>query len=194
MYRELFEFLGATAFQKAIWKDGEIWTSGIVGILGGVWIYNDVAVAEFIRTNFANILTVASIIFGFVMSTLVFYLQAALTWSKEARVQRVADKLIDWHIWTVLWLVFLIAYTIALWVFDHFVKMNAAFLGITFGFHVFVATYSGTQILNHVLTIRWVFRKRAQLVDRPLQPAPNLPPAQDVPPVPEGVDVPQNPA
>src|SRR5688572_24539719 len=115
MYKELFSFIGSTVSQKSIWKDGEIWTALLGGIASGIWYYNDPDVIVRIRSHFTDLLQATSIIFGFVLTALFFHIEAAGTWKSDKRIERVTTKLISWHVWTVLCMLFLIAYVIALW-------------------------------------------------------------------------------
>lgn len=163
MYRELAEFLGHIAFQKSIWKDGELWTAVAGGVACTVWFYYDPAVIEGIREHLADLLSVASIVFGFVMTTLVFYAQAASTWSKNPRVRKVAEKIVDWHVWTIVCLLGLIAYILFLWLAGGYLGSATIRQAVAFGFLAFLALYCCLQIVNHALIVRWVFRRSSDL-------------------------------
>jgi hypothetical protein len=166
MYRELGDFLWYMARHKPVWRDGELWTAAIGGVAAGVWFGCDATVVEAIRLHFADILTVASIIFGFASTTLVFYIQAASSWSKDARVERVAEKIVDWHVWTIICLLGLMGYSVLLWAFGCFLTCPWA-KGAVYGFLAFLGLYCGFQMVNHTLTVRWVFRRSSDLEDTP---------------------------
>lgn len=167
MYEELDEFLLHMARQRAIWRDGELWTSLVLGSLAGSWFYlYPEAVVDF-RGRLGELLTVASIIFGFVLTTLVFYIQAADAWSRDKRVGRVADKLVDWHVWTIFCLLGLIGSIVLVWICEDFLVATSLRAAVSHGLLVFLAIYCCLQILNHVLTVRWVFRNRCKLKDGP---------------------------
>src|SRR5689334_5453151 len=107
MYYELSHFFQRVVFRKALWKDGEFWTA-IVSLVGAyIWFFFDPAAVAPIRAHLNDLLTAASILFGFAIASLLFYIQAVAAWSKSDSVARVADKIVDWHVWTILCLIFL---------------------------------------------------------------------------------------
>lgn len=166
MYYELGEFLYHMARRHRLWKDGEFWTAVVIGGFAGVLFYRNPAAVKALRDRFGEFLTVASIVFGFVLTTLVFYVQTATEWSKDARIDQVADKLVDWHIWTIFCLLFLVWLIVIVWLCKDFFLATKCRAAASHGGIVFLATYSSFQILNHILTVRWVFRKRSVLKDR----------------------------
>lgn len=167
MYYELGEFLWHMAWRRRLWKDGELWSAIIVGALSGWLSYCYPASIDLLRDRYGELLTVASIVFGFVLTTLFVYIQAAGEWSRDPRVARVAEKLIDWHVWTVMCLLVLIALILLLWLAEALIAATPLRSSVSHGCLVFLASYCTFQILNHVLTVRWVFRKRSVLKDGP---------------------------
>jgi magnesium-transporting ATPase (P-type) len=167
MYKELGVYLRHMVRQGSVWKDGELWTAIIGGIATGYWFYRDPDSVTAVRRHFGDILTIASIIFGFVLTALIFYVQAAGSWSTDARVQRVARKLIDWHVWTIVCLLALISYVLVLWATGPFVQVGRVWKGVQYGILAFLMLYCGLQILNHALTIWWTFRERERLENGP---------------------------
>ena len=162
MYRETRVFVWHIIRQKAIWKDGELWTAVLLSIASAFWVYHHNSVVARVRSHFGDLLTVASIIFGFVLSTMVFYVQAAAAWSREEGVQKVADKLLDWHVWTIFSLLSLIGYVIVLWALGPVIGKQPFLLAVEYGLLSFSVLYCGFQILNHTLTLWWVFHKRSR--------------------------------
>ncbi|QDT79196.1 hypothetical protein Mal35_26510 [Gimesia maris] len=163
MYSEIKEFLSSALCDRALWKDGEFWTALGVGIGTGCWCFVDSSAIPGIRTHFGDLLSVTSIVFGFVLTTLFFYVQAAGSWADDPRVARVAERLVDWHVWSIFCLLFQIGFILILWAFAKPNIMSQAWLSVCYGFLGFLVSYSGFQILNHTLTVRWSFRRRHHL-------------------------------
>ena len=164
MYKEIGEFIKNVGFDGRLYNDGEFWTAALIGVGIGFWIHCEPTWITAIRNHFADLLSVTSIVFGFVLTTLFFYIQAAGTWSEDDNVQEVASSLIDHHVWTVVSLLFLIGYVVFLWIFAKPTSWYAWPLTIGYSFLVFLICYCGFQILNQVLTIRWAFRRRHRLL------------------------------
>lgn len=175
MYREIGEFVWNVGGDKRLWKDGEFWTALILGIGAGVWFHRDAAVIIDIRTHFGDLLSVTSIVFGFILTTLFFYIQAAGTWSSEPRVKAVAESLVDHHVWTVVSHLVLLGYILFLWVFGKPDWWPRSALAVSYGVLVFLVAYCGFQILNHILTVRWSFMRRQRLL-APSEPKQAEPP------------------
>ena len=171
MYREIGEFVRNVGGDKRLWKDGEFWTAVILGIGAGVWFHRDATVIVDIRSHFGDLLSVTSIVFGFILTTLFFYIQAAGTWSSEPRVKAVAESLVDHHVWTVVSHLVLIGYILFLWVFGRPTWWSPCELALSYGVLVFLVAYCGFQILNHILTVRWSFLRRQKLL-APNEPKP----------------------
>lgn len=167
MYYELSEFFSYMLKRQRLWKDGEFGTALVLGILATGLFYKCPATVESVRERFGEILTVTSIVFGFVLTTLVFYIQAAGEWSKDPQVERVATKLVDWHVWTIFSLLVLMGATVAAWVCKPVFTEPVWWAAVSHGFLVFLAAYCSFQIVNHTLTVRWVFRKRHVLREGP---------------------------
>jgi hypothetical protein len=163
MYREIGEFIKSVGSDKRLWKDGEFWTALVLGVGASVWFFNAPTVIIDIRTHFGDLLSVSSIIFGFVLTTLFFYIQAAATWSNEPRVKKVAELLVNDHVWSVSSQLVLLGYILFLWVFGKPDCWNRWVLAVSYGALAFLLSYCGFQILNHVLTVRWAFLKWQRL-------------------------------
>lgn len=162
MYKELATFALHVARQKQIWKDGELWTAVFISAATAVWFNADPVVMTKLRHHFGDILTVTSIIFGFVLTALTFYIDSAGSWSRDAKVRSVGQKLVDWHTWSILCILALLGYVIALWAVSDIIESQIVSV-IAYSFLVFLALYSGFQIVNHTLTIWWVFQARDKL-------------------------------
>lgn len=163
MYHELGEFVSKVVRDRFIWKDGEFWTALVIGTGVGVWCHCDDAAIIGIRTHFGDLLSVTSIVFGFVLTTLFFYVQAAGSWADDAKVRRVAQRLVDWHVWTIFSLLVSIGYILVLWCFVKPDWWPKWVLVVSYGILGFLVSYSGFQIVNHTLTVRWAFRRRHEL-------------------------------
>ena len=122
MYQELARFLGHITRQTSLWKDGELWTAVIGGIVCGLWFYFEPSLISRVRQNFGQLLSAAQIAFGFILAVLALYIQAIAAWSDEPEVRRVARKIIDWHVWTILCFLILIGYLGVLWMFGPLLK------------------------------------------------------------------------
>jgi hypothetical protein len=151
------------ARRHRLWRDGEFWTAALVGILSGLLFYWCPESLEAFRSRFGELLTVASIIFGFVLTALIFYIQAAERWSSDGRVGRVAEKLVDWHVWSILCLLLLMGCIVLVWLCKGLFLACRGWAAVSHGSLVFLASYCALQILNHTLTVRWVFRNRHTL-------------------------------
>jgi uncharacterized membrane protein YbjE (DUF340 family) len=163
MYYELGDFARRVLLQKSIWKDGELWTAIVGGIASYFWLRYDPAMIEKIRQHLGDLLSTTSIVFGFALAALLFYIQAAAAWSKDKQVEKVADKIVDWHVWTIVCLLILIGWLIGLWALGVYLDYTSWIATIPYAFLVFLLLYSGLQILNHALTIWWSFRNRDKL-------------------------------
>ena len=163
MYSELAAFLVHIAKQRSLWKDGELWTAVAGSVVCGAWFYYEPQLVARVRANFANLLIAAQIVFGFVLSTLALYIQAMAVWSTDVRVKAVARRIIDWHVWTVVCLLGLTAYTYTLWVFGRELHHGPIVEAVEYAFLAFLVLYCGGQILNHTLTVWWAFTNSDRL-------------------------------
>lgn len=164
MYKEIGEFVWNVGFDRRLYRDGEFWTSVLVAVAMGTLFHFDPDWINRIRGHFGDLLTVTSIVFGFVLSTLFFYIQAAGTWSRDERVKAVANALVDHHVWTVVSLLVLIAFILFLWSFGTLHFFGQPWLTGLYGILVFLCSYCGLQVLNQVLTVRWAFKKQSRLL------------------------------
>lgn len=167
MYREIKEFVCSAGKDSRLYKDGEFITAVVVGIVAGIWLYIDQSQIERIRAHLGELLSITSIIFGFVLATLFSYIQATTSWSKDEMVEQVAESLVDHHVWTILSLLVLIGYVLVLWTFGTSQYLGPSVLMVTYALLVFQVSYCGFQVLNQVLTIRWAFRRRHRLSQSP---------------------------
>lgn len=163
MYLELAHFSRRIVCTRAFWKDGELWTAVVGGVACYCWLGADPSVVERIRQHFGDLLGVASIVFGFALAALLFYVQAAGEWATKPGVGKVAEKLVDWHVWTILCLLALIGYILGLWALGIYLDNQSVTGKMAYAFLAFLILYSGFQHLNHTLTIWWVFQNRGRL-------------------------------
>lgn len=164
MYKELGEFAWNVGFDRRLYKDGEFWTAVVVAAAMGAWFHLDPTWIGRIRGHFGDLLSVTSIVFGFVLSTLFFYIQAAGTWSKDKKVAAVANSLVDHHVWTVVSLLAFLGYIVLLWAFGTDRFFSTHWLTGLYTLLVFLGCYCGLQILNQVLTVRWAFKRSGRLL------------------------------
>ena len=115
MYRELASFVKHTSSHKAIWKDGEFLTAVIGESVRAFWYHHSPEMMKGIQNHFGDLLQFTSIIFGFVLTALFFHIDAAGSWRNDPRIERVTSKLVTWHVWTVVCLLFLVGYILLLW-------------------------------------------------------------------------------
>ena len=160
MYKELGRFICPVVFQKSIWKDGELWTAVAGGVAAFFWFRYDPTMIEKVRAHFGDLLSATSIVFGFALAALLFYIQAAAAWAKDEKVVRVAEKLVDWHVWTIVCMLFLIGYLLGLWSFGVYLDNHSKLALGLYAFLAFQLLYCGFQILNHSLTVWWSFCNR----------------------------------
>ncbi len=164
MYKEIKKFSRAVLGKKGVWKDGDIWTAILGGGLAFYWVAHDCSAIPRIRHHFSDLLLVTSIVFGFALSAMIFYIQAAGSWSKDREVAAIAEKIVDWHVWTIVCLLFLIGYSIALWAFGNYLTKYVIIARLLYACLAFQFLYCGFQILNHSLTIWWSFKNRTRLM------------------------------
>ena len=163
MYYELGQFSRHILTQRALWKDGDLWTAFVGGIGSYCWFNFHPETLSRIQAHFNDLLTVTSIVFGFSLASLLFYIEAASRWSKEPAKITVAEKIVDWHVWTILCLLLLVGYILALWVANPYLKPHLPIRSILYSFLCFQVLYCGGQILNHSLTVWWSFHNRTRL-------------------------------
>ncbi|WP_435019134.1 hypothetical protein TA3x_001127 [Tundrisphaera sp. TA3] len=167
MYYELAVLVKNVSKSRAFWKDGELWTAVVAGLVAGIWLDYHPAFIMKIREHFTHLLDVTSITFGFTLTALFFHIEAIGTWRDHETVRSIAGKLITSHVWTVICLLLQIGYILALWTLDGNIgTLRNRPRAIFYGLLVFQSIYCGCQILNHVLTAWWTFAQRAVLVER----------------------------
>jgi hypothetical protein len=158
VYIELWELTRSVVRDKRTWTDGELWTAIIAGIAARFWFYSQPDAVVQVRHHFAPLLTAASIVFGFVLNSYVFYVRADADWSKDGNVKEVTALLINWHAWTILCLLGVVGLILGLWALPAALpEVHRMFAPSLYGFLVFLAAYSGFQVMNHTMTVRWVF-------------------------------------
>lgn len=167
MYSETLHFIRRIIFQKSVWKDGELWTAALGGIASLCWLHWDLSSIEKIRQHFGDILNVTSIVFGFALAAMIFYIEAAGTWATNSRVRKVAERLVDWHVWTLLCLLSLLSYILGLWALGQYLDNSKTWVIGLYAFLCFLVLYCGFQILNHTLTVWWAFHRRSALNHTP---------------------------
>lgn len=160
MYCELYIFVRKAAKNKNLWKDGDLWTSVVITGLVYAWMRVDPSIVDGLRSHFSDVLTFSSIIMGFVLTTLIFYLPIVSEWRSTPAIQRAAESIIDWHVWTVLWVFMQIVITIVVVAADGRVPLGIGARPIAYAMVVFASVYAGLQLLNHALTVWWVFQRR----------------------------------
>ena len=163
MYCELGTFMRRMLLHNSIWSDGEFWTAVAGGFAAWFWFRYDPAIIGKIREHFGDLLSATSIVFGFALAALLFYIQAAAAWAKDTKVARTADMIVDWHVWTVVCLLFLVGYMLGLWSLGGYLDNQSPFARTLYALLVFQVLYCGLQILNHTLTIWWSFNNRNKL-------------------------------
>ena len=172
MYTELWRYFRAMRRRTEFWKDGEFITAlvGAVAAVIGFVIYPNLM--DGIRKEFGSLLSVASIVFGFALTTLTFYISAVAALKRTSSVKKIADKLVDWHVWTILCLLFLIGWIVILWVFDvgnqgrRYCVRIAGYVVL-----VFLVVYCAGQIVNHALTLWWFHHRRSKLQETKSAPS-----------------------
>ena len=160
MYYEMGRFIRRVLFHKSTWTDGELWTAVASGVAAWLWFRYDLTIIGKIREHFGDLLTATSIVFGFALAALLFYIQAASEWAKDKKVARVADMIVDWHVWTIVCMLFLIGYMLGLWSLGVYLDNRSRLASGLYSFLVFQLIYCGLQILNHTMTIWWSFKTR----------------------------------
>lgn len=163
MYTELGRYFRATAKRKELWKDGDFITAVVVALACAIWFACQPEIMDGIRKQFSTLLSAASIIFGFALATLTFYISAVSGLRKDQAVRNIADKLVDWHVWTVLSLLLLIGWLLALWMAETMLSKDGCVRIGGFAVLVFLAVYSGGQVVNHTLTLWWFHHRRSEL-------------------------------
>ena len=137
----------------------------IFAIICGVWLSYDLEAVNRIRQHFDTLVDVISIIFGFALTSLLFYIEAFSRWSRRINEQAVARRIIDGHVWTVLSLLGLLGYIFILWGFGRYCQNLAFMCGILYGILGGYIIYCGLQIVSHTLVVRWAFYRRDTLED-----------------------------
>jgi hypothetical protein len=167
MLKELCEFVRVIARDPMLLKDEELWAGVAVGTFVGFWCQYDGTAVPAIRLHLGELLKAEALVFGFVLTTLSFYVNASVGWAADRRVRRVAERLVNWHVWTVLCQLVALAYLILIWAFGERLVMSQPAKSTAYGILGFLTAYCGFQILNHVLTLRWVFLRRQTLRNGP---------------------------
>jgi hypothetical protein len=179
MYKETGQFLLHIVRQRSIFKDGELYTSLAVGILFGCWMHHDPSVITGISQQLSDILTVSSIVFGFIMTTLALYAEVTNGWSRDKKVQRVTGKIIDWQVWTIASLMAQIGFLIILRLVDGRINLGLNCRPVWYAILVFLSVYAALQIWNQTLIAWWAFMDPSKLEKKPESPLPApTPPAQ----------------
>lgn len=182
MYRELRHYLKYMRDRKELWKDGEFVTALTAAAISVPVFIARPDLMDGIRTQFGSLLSATSIVFGFALSTLTFYISSVSRFASIDKIEqdsqinpadrikriesikKVANKLVDWHVWTVLCLLLLVVWILVVWVIDfgnvgrRFCYRIACYTGL-----VFLTFYSGGQVVNHCLTLWWYHYRRETL-------------------------------
>ncbi len=156
MYAELGGFLAYILSQRSIWKDGELWTAVLISLGSAATFHDQPALMGSITAHFGDLLSVVSILFGFILTALIFYVQAAEQWKKNLRISRAAGRLVDWHVWTLLGLLATIGLILIIWSINALIAPGGWLRISLFGVLVFLLAYTSFQILNHALTVWWI--------------------------------------
>jgi hypothetical protein len=182
MYKELFHYFRHMRERKELWKDGEFVTAVISAAIAVPVFIKRPDLMDGIRSQLGSLLSATSIIFGFALSTLTFYIAAVSRFAstdkieqdsetdpadKQRRIEaikRVANKLVDWHVWTVLCLLLLVVWILVVWIIDSGnVGRRFCYRIATYSALVFLTFYSGGQVVNHCLTLWWYHYRRDEL-------------------------------
>jgi len=163
MYYEIGEFIPKILKNPFLWKDGEFWTALVIGISVGIWCHYDAEAIFHIRSHFGDLFVATNIMLGFMLIMLLFQAWAACSWSNDSKIKLVAEKIVDWLVWTAFTLLTLIGYILVLWAFAKPDLWSKYFLDISFGILGFLISYSGFQVVNHILIVRFLFQRRHRL-------------------------------
>lgn len=174
MYKQLGHYLHRMVTRKELWKDGDLWTAVAAGASVAAWTYIDPEFGNRIRSRFAQLLTVTSIVFGFASSSMIFYVQSTANWASVDWVQNLARKVVDWYVWTVFCLLLLLGYTLLFWAAPHIVPLDNRASAFGYGVLAFLVAYVGCLITNNTLTIWWSFNHRDFLKTGDKQKGSNL--------------------
>ena len=156
MYSELFTFLLRKDLVKRLWKDGEFVSSILIGA-GSFFMFKRYQfLIKETHSHLSDVLTMGSIIFGFCLASLLFYIEISDKWKSNEIIGKIAKIIVDWHVWTILCLLALIIYIMILW----FIPCDWKYCPILYSLFVFVFMYIIFQMLNQILTIWWMFQKR----------------------------------
>jgi hypothetical protein len=180
MYLELKEFAkDLSKDRKPFLRDGELGTSLLFGVVVAIWCHCDPTFVPRIRSHFGDLLTVVSIIFGFVLTTMFFHVEAAENWGDHPAVLSVASRLVLRDVFAVFSFLVLLMYIVALWAIGGHPRLSPWSWPYTHGTLAFLSAYSGLQIVNQTLTLRWAFMRRHVLkASKP--PVPSEPPSAKV--------------
>lgn len=163
MYTELGRYLREMAKRKELLTDGDFITGLVGGVCAAVTFAYRPDAMDGIQEHFGNLLSAASIVFGFALTTLTFYISSVAKLDRRAEVRRISDKLVDWHVWTVLSLFFLIGWLLALWLVDSSFSPSSYLRVAAYSGFAFLLIYCGGQVVNHALTLRWFYYRRMDL-------------------------------
>ena len=155
MFKELRELGRRAAVDKSVWRDAELWLGLVAAAVAG-WAGTSPVVVAQVRHHLGDILTVASISFGFMATSFVFFVQATRA-AKGSKDEVKIRRLVLWHALTSVSLVFLLAYTIGWWFLGalHGPLPKSVFDPLAVAGLAFLVVYSGGQILNHVMNLWW---------------------------------------
>ena len=165
MYNELGHFCCRVLKQKTVWLSGEFLTSLTIGCGSFVlfhYVDIDKKIIDACYNNLANLLTVVSIIFGFALSSFLFYVQIADSWVDDQNVKKIVGKIVDWNAWTVICILFLMTYMLVLLVANNFIG-SLMVKEIIYAFLFFLISYCILQLVCHTLLIWWTFQNRDRL-------------------------------
>jgi vacuolar-type H+-ATPase subunit I/STV1 len=112
------------------------------------------------RAHFGDLIKVASILFGFCLTSLTFFIQSATTWKQDSKIDQLGRLAVELHVWSLATWLGILAYILVLWMWGSLLN-STTFL--CYAVHSFLATlfaYGCLQIFSQVLELSVLFHER----------------------------------
>lgn len=133
--------------------------SVLIGIVFYYVIGSDPELINRIRANFGNLLTLSGMFFGFCMTSLTFFVQAASSWKRSESIDNLGCLAVELHVWSLMTWMLIVIYTLFLWAWGRPSGVGTALVAAYAVLVAFVA-YGLLQLLSQVLELTVLFHRR----------------------------------
>lgn len=119
------------------------------------------------RAHFGDLIKVTSILFGFCLTSLTFFIQSASTWRRHPGVDELGKLAVELHVWSLITWLSILAYILVLWFWGGLLNPKGVASCIIYSALAALFAYGCFQILSQVLELSVLFHRRDVFFDEP---------------------------